>query len=802
MSMLQDIKPILKKVVNIEFVHTDFAKRNYTFHISYRDENNKRIIVQDTEFYPYFYLPVGTDTSSIMEFIRDVEDNYTSLFGEKVKKITLNKVTKQEFMFIISNFAKTYEDDVMFLHRYIIDNKVVYNKNQRILYFDIETNFSLDIINADKEIISIACYDNFSNKYYLFGYHKNLKEDVIKLSSHSVYKFNDEKKMLMKFCNFLQDFKFDIITGWNVHRFDLPYVISRMRRLNLNINNLSIFKKAFCIIKPEDTAKKFKNKDDDNIYTKIYGITEIDLLPFYKKITGDNKPSNYRLGTVAKHLLGEEYDKIKINIIEAWNNNFDLLLEYNKKDVELCVRIDKKARLIEQLLYIQEMVPIPLNKTVHESAVIDQYILTKFHNVYVFNSKRKNEKVPFRGPRIIPPKVGLYKNVVIFDFKSMYPSIYITFNISPETVTNEGDVKINNLQFTQQKQGILPQILEEWLVYRYKLKKEMKLAKNDLEKSILDNRQGAVKMLLNSVYGAMGYKNFRLYNIDIPSTITSVARDLLTLVEKYFTELNYLVVYGHTDSVAVKLPDDYTTEDIDTFIIEHEKKINAMILDTFVNKYGRVKKCIIEIEGDRDKIFDVMLLDEGEARYVAYQSNNDKLIIKGFEFKKRDTPLFFKDVTYTMIKMLIKQQGFSTIKKYVDDKYKEMMAKDVYSLGSDKPINDFLESYTTNIQHIRAAKFSNQYLNTKFTRNQGGRLVFVKVLKKYPDIDCVLLEETTPLPPEMMIDYERLFDFHTLDKLMLLKNVKVLKINSLVKQLKQRHNTSLLQFCEIPPCNN
>ena len=775
----------MNDVVNIEFIHKDYAKRDYDFFVSTRDSINpkeRKIEIWDKPFNPYFYLPAETEIpAQVQPYILDIENKYTSLFKDSVKKVILKKVNKQEFMNIISFFKKTFEDDVLFLHRFIADNDISYTKNQRVCYFDIENNFSLDIVNAPKEVICIAWYDNFYNRYYISIYHPTLQKKIERDENITKFYFSNERDMIEQFVKYLKIAKVDIITGWNIIRFDLPYLMNRMKKIGMNSNTLSIFNKSFCIV----------DEKRDHNFIRIYGTSIIDLLSFYKKATGNNKPTNFRLGTVAKH-LELELQKDKIDIQEAWNFNIPSLINYNLIDVKLLVEIDRKAKLLETLLYIQEMVPIPIDQTVMESRVIDQYILKKFHNIYVFPSKRNNEKTEYRGPKIETPGNGIFGKCVMFDFKSFYPSIYITLNISPETILSVAtDIKINDLNISAKEPGILPIILQDWLMYRYKLKEEMKFATSYLEKTILDNRQGVVKMLLNSVYGTMAYSNFRLYNYHIPEAICTVARDGLEFMKELLQKDGIQTIYLHTDSCLAVVPEKWQ-EDIPGFIEYYEKKINDQIKNEFIKKYGNTRECIICVEGDRDKIFDNVLVDGTSSRYVARQKN--KLLIKGYEFKKRDVPKQFRSLVNEIILMFLSNTSKLEIKTYLLDKKEESKKYPAYELATDKPINRFLDEYIKNTpQHIRAAKYSNQYLNTHFTRNNGGRMLFCKVTGKYPDTDVILIEESTTIPKEIEVNYDRIFDFFVYDKLLLLENVKDLNIREFILSLKNK-NKNLAEF--------
>lgn len=779
-------------LINIDFLHEDRNKTKPIFYKIFRVNDVKIINRVAERFKPYFYIDNDEIIPQEMyNTIFEVQSGYKSIFGVDVKKIVCNELSQDSFLRLRDYFKKTYEDDILFRLRYIIDNDTKFDKNQRIIYFDIETNLSTDVINTPEPIISIALYDNFLKKYFVFVWHKDLNFNYIETENKNIFYFNDEKLMLSKFFNTMKELNPDILSGWFINGFDLPYLINRSKLLNLRneINFLSPYhiinnhtnSLVYSIIKKDN-----KILDKDMIYTRIYGVEILDLIKIYKKLTYDNKPDNYRLNTVAKHLLGQE--KIKAdNISKIWNENINLLTEYNLNDVRLCVDIDRVARLTEYMLSVQQLVPMPLESVFYNSRVVDCLILKKYHNKVIFPSKRKHQKEfamgAFAGHLEIinekqrineiltlnepflklndefwyanAPAPGLYKNICVFDFKALYSNIYRTFNLSPETIDENGDLQVNNVKINTKVKGVIPQLFEDLLNERKKIEemRDKLTDRNSVEYYALQNLQGGVKTIANSITGVANYPSFRLYNPQISRLVMWVARYLLVIINKYLNTLNYNTLMSDTDSFFVQLNTDNAKDEAEKL----KENINKYLKDSGY-KY---------LEVDCEKIFNKVILFDVKKRYVGkliYEKGNkvDKIFRRGGELVRKDTPQIFKNIMLEIVNMLLEENiAVNKINLFIKSKIAEVMNLNNWDLGITKQINKSLEEYTVLSQHIRAAKYSNKILGTAFGRSDSAKMLFIKGAEE----DVILVDEDTKLPSNIKIDYERFFDFFIYNKL-------------------------------------
>ncbi|RPI80700.1 MAG: hypothetical protein EHM34_09680, partial [Nitrosopumilales archaeon] len=254
---------------------TEKGTRNKTIRISWYGDNGKKIISNVDDFYDYFYVPIEEKIDDkISHLIKDVDASkeYVSWKGKKLKKIVLKKLRFDDKKEVCNSFEDVYEDDVPLHIKYMRDNNLKFTKTQRIIYLDIETFESTDEVNTPEPIICICVYDSFSKKYHQFVWHKEISTSVEKSESKNTYYFNNEESMLEDFLTFISFVSPDIYTGWFANHFDLPYIMNRCVKLEINKNKLSPL--GFCYLKedkPDHTKKEQYKKEKEHNTTIIWG---------------------------------------------------------------------------------------------------------------------------------------------------------------------------------------------------------------------------------------------------------------------------------------------------------------------------------------------------------------------------------------------------------------------------------------------------------------------------------------------------------------------------------------------------
>jgi DNA polymerase elongation subunit (family B) len=395
--------------------------------VSIRTGNGKRLNLE-IPFKPYFFVP-------------KCEISYHKPFLplSDVKKIVLEhpaqvKEERQKYRY-------TYEADILYNYRIHFDILHEFSETDsvlpRIWFFDIEVfndgSMSFPKPEETEKIInSISIYDTYSKKYLTIvvapegkDTGKIINEDRI------VIKVRNEELLLKMFLGILQDIQPDIISGWNIMMFDIPFLIERMRiKYPDMLNKISPFK-----VQPREeidfrTWKKRYN---------IVGICLMDYMLLYKKY-GD-RVSSYSLEFISQYELGEGKVKYKGTLDELWLNDFNKFVEYNIEDVNLVKKLEEKLDFIYMVDIFKS-----ISKTHIETFNFDN--TTKVGDFLIMDYIRKSdiplvmrtkpEKVEegskYKGAFVRRPKVGLYHDYIIdFDASSMYPSIIRTLNISPDT---------------------------------------------------------------------------------------------------------------------------------------------------------------------------------------------------------------------------------------------------------------------------------------------------------------------------------------------------------------------------------
>lgn len=741
------------KVDYVDIQHS-YNKKDTVFWVFKRNPENPfiRTIEKVYNFYPYFYVDADEDigVKSLNGLIK-IEEGFVTYDGRLVKKLTFKSLEDSVFMSARDKFLRTYEDDIVFLQRFIIDKDIKFEKSQRILYVDIETD-NCNTPETPREITSIAVYDSFLKKYITFVWRSDLEHKIVENKNHIIVYYSSEITMMEGFLLFINRNFPTIISGWAIDFFDMPYIINRLKILGLNPNRLSQMQRVFTTI----------NRKTNERYSYIGGTAILDLRQLYKKIVY-RKPPDFRLDTVAYVMFGEG----KLEVQDAgtlWRDDLDTLIEYNRKDVELCVKIDEHAALIDYFLSIQQIVSVKLEDVFHYSRVIDCHILKKYHGKFVFPSKRRNAKVDFEGGLVIEPEAGLHKNVAIFDASNMYSTIYLQFNLSPETLCddNSGSIKVNGLSFVDatQKVGLVPQIINELLIGRERFKKlrdEHRDNKESSEYKKYNEVQGAIKGIINSFYGVMGYSNFRLFKPEVSSTITFIGREMIKWCKNFVEQQGLKVIYLDTDGMMVVFPEDFTLEEV----VEGCKNIIVGMnksLDDFVKQFGLQENNYLQMK--LEKIFSAMLFTEAKKRYfgkVVYEGGVvDYMYSRGFETSRRDTPLLFKKYLEKVYRTIVELKSESEVRKLCKEIEQEIKCLDVYEIALPVNITKNLDEYLVESQHVKAAKFSNTYLGKDFKQSAVCRLIFVKRVNVSgaPQTDVLLIDRDTDLSG-IIVDYDR-----------------------------------------------
>lgn len=755
-------------------------------YITYHIVNNKPIIdifengkyTKISDFKPYFYIEYKTDKSGkIVNEITDLLEIYKNkiVSYKKADRVGFpdNKPIIKIFTKIPKDVSelkeefhkagiKTYEADILFPIRYLIDKNPEIKQVENIVNLDIENQVLKNNVfekpeNARMPITVICIFSYKLNKYISFTWRKDIEEKVIKMNNWSKYYFDNEKSMLHKFLEFWDYIKPEIIIGWNVNGYDMTYIYNRLKRLNITPELLS--------------PMKYVNKAWRNEGIDIKGIFIIDLLKEYGKFHG---MTFYPSLDYAAEKEGFQ-KKLEININNAWENDIEKLLEYNKHDVEIVQHIEDKYKLIQGKLmwhYLSLSSGVQIDSL--EYSRLADFILLKYarQNGFALPSKiheLSTNEMKNNGGKVHAPKKGLHKNIAVFDFSGMYPTIDINFNLGKDTIipinqecvlcikncknnNSERCVKFENTDILtlpnkvkfyrkSNRKAIMSDIIKKLFKIRKEYKDEMKKAfkKNDLEREdIYNKKQTQIKFFTNAFsYGIFAYKNFRLYDAELGATITDMGQMLNIESKDYIEKLGYNVVAGDTDSIFIEIENTNKAEIL-------VKKVEDYLNNWMDKKYGIEDKFGIEFE----KFYSKLLL-LAKKRYMGFISYKDGIEVnnlfeyKGIEMKRQDAPKFVQKLQKKIGLMILNEEKSEDILNYIEEIKNKLRCGDyeINDIGSPGNMNMKIEEYKNKPSHVSAVLYSKEFLNIDikerekylYSKFKGKGWVAWKSDKKLPD---------------------------------------------------------------------
>ena len=689
----------------------------------------------------------------------DAKGEFISFDKKKVSKVFYKDIKNFKTFKAQNNL---YESDVKKNIKFMIAEDCKYIKNQKIIYFDIETNLSLDTVLVDKEITSIACI--VCNRCFAFTFRKDLERKTIIADIGKVEIFSNENEMITAFMKFISKEEPDILCGWNSDNFDIPYLLNRSIKLGIDINLISPINHTFFSIKEDRESARFK----------ISGINAVDLMKVYKKLTYDKRPESYGLGAVSRNLFND--DKLKINVKSAWENNIKLLAKYNINDCVLLKKIDDAAHLTDFLKTMQNISFCPIEMCMYNKNVVDCYILKNNKNKIFPDVKSDNVKEEYEGAitgKIVfdkngfhseMPKAGIFKNVAVLDFSSMYPSIFRTFNISLDTIADNGEILVGDIKFNLKPEGLIPALLNELLMKRRHYEKiRDSFERSSKEWYIYSNYQAGIKQIANSLYGLNGYTYFRFYDNRIASSITYLARELIAFSWKKCEEAGYEALYCDTDSIFLKLDDNISKDECIFKINEISLMLNNSFY-SFCLKFGKIEKHYFNIECE--KIFEKLIFTGVKKKYVGrlfYKKGEftNEIFGRGIELIKRDTPPLFKVFLKNIITKMI-DDDFN-LRAYINEFKNDIENHNFKEFAISLQISKHLEDYTKTMpQHIRGAIFSNKNLGFNLMKSDIIKLYFVK--HHFTDV-IALTDEENELPEGFKLDYHKYIERFIIKKL-------------------------------------
>lgn len=691
---------------------------------------------------------------------------------------------------------------------------------------------------AKYEIITITIKNNNSGQYHTWGLYEF---DSDKCEQSVLYRqCKDERTMLLDFLEYWSDHIPDIITGWYSDFFDIPYIVNRVARIfgDEMVQSLSPWRKV------DQDNKMIAGREQ--IGYRIMGVTQLDYIDLFRKFTLNTlgQQESYKLDHIANVVLGEkkldysEYGSLHM----LYKHDYQKFVEYNIKDVELVDRIEDKLGLIDLVMTMAYRAKCTLKDTLGTVGIWDAILYNEFkkRKIVVPQRKQSSYNDSIEGGHVKEPQVGSHEWVVSFDLNSLYPHIIMQYNMSPETVVNDirsGTTIDELLDLCSQKkdadipddmcltatgqlfrndvEGIIPQIIQEYYDERVTIKKQMLDAKQRYEKdkskaiereiSLLDNNQMAIKIAMNSFYGALANKYFRYFDARVAEAITVSGQFTIRWAEKILneylnkmlkTDMDYVIAID-TDSVYLNLSplvkgvmgDETDKEKIVNFLDKAgshiEKHLDAGYTQLASFMQAPRQKMVMAREIIADKA-----VWTAKKRYIAHVWDSEgvrfaepKMKVTGIEAVRSSTPKVCRDLIMDTIKKIVTCTE-TEVQQHIEDlrvEYMKLPAEDIAFPRGMSEMEKWMDASSLYKKgtpiHVRAALLYNKSLDdnklgSQYERIQSGnKMKFLYMTMPNP-IQENVFGFVNVLPKELdlqqYIDYDKQFEKSFLDPIQII----------------------------------
>jgi len=748
---------------NVQLIGNQFLVRGV--------ENGKRFETRD-EFFPTLFVKTKKDSK------------YRTLSGESVEPINPGTVRD------CREFYKKYDDidgfeiygNDRYIYQYISEkypeDEIKFDISKiKLVTLDIEVASEQgfpDVESCSEEILAITIQDYTTKKIITWG----VKPFNNKQSNVTYHHCPSEYELLNSFINYWMVDVPDVVTGWNIQLYDIPYICKRLNRV-LGEKLMKRFSNWGLVTDGEVFINGRKHTTFD-----IGGLTQLDYLDLYKKFTYKAQES-YRLDYIADVELGQkkldhsEFDTFKDFYTQGWQK----FIEYNIVDVELVDRLEDKMKLIELALTMAYDAKVNYVDVFYQVRMWDNIIYNylKKRDIVIppRNKSQKNEK--YAGAYVKEPIPGKYDWVVSFDLNSLYPHLIMQYNISPETLVDERHPTVsvdkilkkeinfelykdyavcaNGAMFRKDVRGFLPELMEKMYQDRVIFKKKMIAAKKEYEKTKnkelvkeiarCNNIQMAKKISLNSAYGAIGNQYFRYYKLENAEAITLSGQVSIRWIEnKMNAYLNKIlktggvdyVIASDTDSIYLSMGHlvesvyqgrEKTTESVVSFLdkicaMELEKYIESSYqeLAEYVNAYDQKMQMKRENIADRGiwtakKRYILNVWDSEGVRY-----EEPKLKMMGIEAVKSSTPAPCRKMIKDALKMMMSGTEDDVI-EFIDNcrsEFKKLQTEQIAFPRSVSDVEKYKDSNSIYAKgtpiHVRGALLFNYYIKDKKLTNK------------------------------------------------------------------------------------
>ncbi len=689
----------------------------YPLNISYKSGENDAIYlygraadgsmvcVVDESFEPYFYASskeaekLAEDISKMRfehrgrEFsLARAETERKKLFGKEQSFVKVFTKNHSDFPAVVKQVSgAVFEADISPVRKYLLDKDVkpltlceaegdyvnlkskvsVFKassvtsfsdeiiKDLKILAFDIETHSSLGKISVpdNNPIIMVAFYAN--------GFEKVITWKRFETDLSCIEFVENEKELIRRFSEVIESYRPDMLVGYYSDGFDLPYIQARAERNNMNLR-LGLDYSELNIDKRRESAS-------------IAGIIHIDIYKFIRRVAGGAlETSFYDLNSVALEILGEEKLDVDMDeLADVWSNrpqDLEQYCRYNLQDAKLTYNIC--TELMPGMVELVKLVGVPIYEISRMgfSQMVEGYLMkqAKYLNEVIprkpdYEEVRERRIRTYKGAFVYKPEPGLYKEIAVFDFRSLYPSIISSHNISCETLNCdccrlEAELTPETKTwFCKKKRGFISEVIDDLITRRMRIKELMKVAE---KKKLLDARQNALKTIANAMYGYFGFFGARWYSIECANSITAYGRYYITKVIDRAKQQGFNVIYSDTDSVFLTLGSK-ARKDVTGFV----DKINFELTGLMELNLEAFYPAGLFVSAKETGF--------GAKKKYALLSEDGAIKIRGFETVRRNISFIAKQVQENVLRMILKEENPEKAFDYVRQIVNKLRKKEI-----------------------------------------------------------------------------------------------------------------------------
>jgi DNA polymerase I len=720
-------------VIDIDYINLG---ENSTIRMTIKAADGTVSELLDIAYKPYFYfIPTGRNDLS-GAFYQDgdkvikpisVEKSPKTLLGRPVEsvKVTVANTTQIPKMAdAMKHLGDAYENDIPFAKRYSIDKsitpltmqKITAKKNAdgKLILESMEPTGSKEPIDLNVMCFDIEVYSPGvgmpkaeTQPIIMISY--SFKSKALKKAGVITFKpinlpfvesTPDEKSMIKRFMEVLDELQPDIVTGYNSSGFDVKYFLERCQALKMKFN-MSRFEgetrlenhgmvvrvkvagrvhvdmytviKFISIVGAAESILKLNSKTLKNVYEAISGGSEkvmVDKPNIWKMWDGGKE----ELEALATYNLDDSYALEKVYeqfipiMIELSRLTYDQL-------TDVCV--STTGQLVEFMM---------MHSSCHNGELIP--------NKPDERENRERLRNPIEGAYVKTPEPGIYNKLVMFDFRGLYPSIIISYNIDPSTVTKEGNDTFDSpdgTKFVKSRKGIMPALLQMMMNQRADVKKAFKKAPDNI---LLGSRSMALKIVSNSFYGYLGYARSRWYSRPCAASVTAFGRQYINDVMSKADLAGMKVIYGDTDSLVL-LMEEKTKEDALAFMKTYNASLPSPMELELEDFYSR--GVFVGTKGGKGA---------GAKKKYALISESGRIKIRGFELVRRDWSRVSRDAQRAVLETILKEGDPKKASDIVKETIRKLRAGEVplSDVVVSTQLRKSIEGYDVKSPEVSAAK--------------------------------------------------------------------------------------------------